>query len=70
MARAKTGGRPARPGPTLYAMKEPRPQPQREIRAAYSPSTITVYQAYSPQIGLPAAREGRFPAVWKRDRMT
>ncbi|WP_416977074.1 DUF4291 domain-containing protein [Streptomyces sp. T028] len=45
-------------------------EPQRGIRAAYAESTITVYQAYSPEIGLPAAREGRFPAVWKRDRMT
>lgn len=51
---------------TLYAMEEP----QRRIRAAHSESTITVYQAYSPEIGLPAARDGRFPAVWKRDRMT
>ncbi|GGN32948.1 hypothetical protein GCM10011578_072210 [Streptomyces fuscichromogenes] len=45
-------------------------QPQRGIRAAHTDSTITVYQAYSPEIGLPAVREGRFPAVWKRDRMT
>lgn len=45
-------------------------QPQRGIRAAYADSTITVYQAYSPEIGLPAVRDGRFPAVWKRDRMT
>ncbi|MEU3305429.1 DUF4291 domain-containing protein [Streptomyces sp. NPDC006678] len=45
-------------------------EPQRGIRAAYSDSTITVYQAYRPEIGLPAAREGRFPAAWKRDRMT
>ncbi|WP_432028874.1 DUF4291 domain-containing protein [Streptomyces sp. 1222.5] len=44
--------------------------PQREIRAAYADSTITVYQAYSTAIGLPAVREGRFPATWKRDRMT
>ncbi|MFE0800913.1 DUF4291 domain-containing protein [Streptomyces sp. NPDC058812] len=43
---------------------------QRQIRAAYTASTITVYQAYSPEIGLPAVREGRFPASWKRDRMT
>ncbi|GAA4003475.1 DUF4291 domain-containing protein [Allokutzneria multivorans] len=43
---------------------------QHEIRAAHTPSTITVYQAYSPLIGLPAARDGRFPEVWKRDRMT
>ncbi|MCH5672978.1 DUF4291 domain-containing protein [Streptomyces gilvus] len=45
-------------------------QPQHEIRAAYVDSTITVYQAYSPEIGLPAVQEGRFPAAWKRDRMT
>ncbi|NUK07186.1 DUF4291 family protein [Streptomyces lunaelactis] len=45
-------------------------EPQRRIRAVYAASTITVYQAYSPDISLPAVREGRFPAMWKRDRMT
>jgi hypothetical protein len=45
-------------------------EPQRRIRALYDASTITVYQAYPPEIGLPAARDGRFPAAWKRDRMT
>ncbi|MFD0306097.1 DUF4291 domain-containing protein [Streptomyces sp. NPDC127119] len=45
-------------------------EPQHRIRAAHSESTITVYQAYSPEIGLPAVRAGRFPAAWKRDRMT
>lgn len=45
-------------------------EPHRGIRAVYSESTITVYQAYDPEIGLPAAREGRFPGAWKRDRMT
>jgi len=45
-------------------------EPQRGIRAVYTTSTVTVYQAYSPEIGLPAAREGRFPTTWKRDRMT
>lgn len=54
------------PGATLYAMQQPR----HEIRAAHTESTVTVYQAYSPRIGVPAAREGRFPAAWKRDRMT
>ncbi|MER5947228.1 DUF4291 domain-containing protein [Streptomyces sp. NPDC001904] len=44
--------------------------PRHEIRAAYTASTVTVYQAYRPEIGLPAARDGRFPALWKRDRMT
>ncbi|MEU1160368.1 DUF4291 domain-containing protein [Streptomyces sp. NPDC005921] len=45
-------------------------EPQHRIRALHTTSTITVYQAYAPEIGLPAVQEGRFPAVWKRDRMT
>ncbi|QLE70753.1 DUF4291 domain-containing protein [Streptomyces rectiverticillatus] len=45
-------------------------EPYRRIRAAHTDSTITVYQAYAPRLGLPAARDGRFPAAWKRDRMT
>ncbi|MFI5807879.1 DUF4291 domain-containing protein [Streptomyces sp. NPDC051561] len=44
--------------------------PQRQIRALHTADTITVYQAYSPAIGLAAARDGRFPWMWKRDRMT
>ncbi|MFD3642905.1 DUF4291 domain-containing protein [Streptomyces griseus] len=44
--------------------------PRYEIRARQSATTVTVYQAYRPAIGLPAARDGRFPAAWKRDRMT
>ncbi len=52
--------------PTLYAMEEP----HRRIRALHTASTITVYQAYSPEIGRPAIRDGRFPAAWKPDRMT
>ncbi|MBT2510631.1 DUF4291 domain-containing protein [Streptomyces sp. ISL-98] len=43
---------------------------QHEIRALHTGTTVTVYQAYAPSIGLPAARDGRFPAAWKRDRMT
>ncbi|WP_191877507.1 DUF4291 domain-containing protein [Streptomyces filipinensis] len=45
-------------------------EPKYQIRALHTESTVTVYQAYTPGIGLPAAREGRFPAVWQRDRMT
>ncbi|MFI1293032.1 DUF4291 domain-containing protein [Streptomyces sp. NPDC020792] len=45
-------------------------EPQRRIRALHTASTVTVYQAYSPEIGMPAVRRGRFPAAWKRDRMT
>ncbi|WP_422394926.1 DUF4291 family protein [Nocardia vulneris] len=44
--------------------------PQREIRALHTESTNTVYQAYSPAIGGPAARDGCFPAARQRDRMT
>jgi hypothetical protein len=52
--------------PTLVTVAEP----QHQIRALYTASTVTVYQAYGPEIGLPAARGGRFPAAWQRDRMT
>jgi hypothetical protein len=45
-------------------------QPRYQIRALHTATTITVYQAYAPEIGLPAARAGRFPAVWQRNRMT
>ncbi|MFJ4939685.1 DUF4291 domain-containing protein [Streptomyces pseudovenezuelae] len=45
-------------------------EPHHRIRALHTDSTITVYQAYAPEIGLPAVQEGRFPAAWKRDRMT
>ncbi|MFR9787175.1 DUF4291 domain-containing protein [Streptomyces sp. MB22_4] len=45
-------------------------EPECRVRAVYTDSTVTVYQAYTPEIGLPAARDGRFPEVWKRDRMT
>ncbi|MEV6191598.1 DUF4291 domain-containing protein [Streptomyces sp. NPDC051920] len=45
-------------------------EPLRRIRALHTASTITVYQAYRPEIGGPAARKGRFPATWKPGRMT
>ena len=44
--------------------------PNRQIRARYDDSTITVYQAYSPSIAEPAAADGRFGAGFKRERMT
>ncbi|MER6075039.1 DUF4291 domain-containing protein [Streptomyces sp. NPDC001817] len=43
---------------------------KHQIRAHYTDSTVIVYQAYAPELGLPAAREGRFPTAWQRDRMT
>ncbi|MCT2589532.1 DUF4291 domain-containing protein [Streptomyces sp. N2-109] len=51
-------------------MNSPAPEPGYRIRAAHTADTVTVYQAYAPRIGVPAARTGRFPAAWKRDRMT
>ncbi|MFJ2785062.1 MULTISPECIES: DUF4291 domain-containing protein [unclassified Streptomyces] len=45
-------------------------EPKYRVRALHTERTVTVYQAYRPGIGLPAAREGRFPDAWKRDRMT
>ncbi|MFJ4961276.1 DUF4291 domain-containing protein [Streptomyces sp. NPDC088729] len=51
-------------------MNAPVLPPRYEIRARHTATTVTVYQAYPPAIGLPAARDGRFPAAWKRDRMT
>jgi hypothetical protein len=45
-------------------------EPKHQIRALYTATTVTVYQAYAPEIGLPAAFDGRFPSAWQRDRMT
>jgi hypothetical protein len=43
---------------------------EREIRADYDDATITVYQAYSAAIALPAVRHNRFVPPFSRDRMT
>jgi Domain of unknown function (DUF4291) len=42
----------------------------RLIRAAYSARTITIYQAYSPEIAGQAVRAGTFVPPFSRDRMT
>lgn len=42
----------------------------REVRAAFTERTITVYQAYSSAIADAALRAGTFVAPFKRDRMT
>jgi hypothetical protein len=44
--------------------------PARQIRAVYTAETITVYQAYPPEIAEPALAGGRFVPPFKRDRMT
>jgi len=43
---------------------------QREVRARYTDDTITVYQAYPPEIATPAVQAGRLVAPFKRERMT
>lgn len=45
-------------------------EPKFRIRALHTEATVTVYQAYRPGIGVAAARDGRFPAAWSRERMT
>ena len=42
----------------------------REIRAEYDDESITVYQAYSPQIAQAAVAAGRFVPPFSLDRMT
>ncbi|MFB9368911.1 DUF4291 domain-containing protein [Kitasatospora sp. NPDC001664] len=45
-------------------------EPKHRIRALHTEETVTVYQAYRPEIGVAAARDGRFPSSWSRSRMT
>ncbi|KAK2762732.1 hypothetical protein FQN54_000906 [Arachnomyces sp. PD_36] len=42
----------------------------RAVRAIFTQKTITVYQAYSPEIANPALRAQKFVAPFKRGRMT
>ncbi|WP_030455959.1 DUF4291 domain-containing protein [Herbidospora cretacea] len=44
--------------------------PLRQIRARHDEHTITVYQAYNPEIGEYAAAHGRFAPSYNRNRMT
>ena len=43
---------------------------QYEIRADYDADSIVVYQAFSPNIALPALKEKRFVAPFSFNRMT
>ncbi|WP_433256801.1 DUF4291 domain-containing protein [Streptosporangium sp. CA-135522] len=45
-------------------------EPYRQIRAAYTQETVTLYQAYDPHIAGPAVTAQRFVAPFKRERMT
>ncbi|MDF3056314.1 MAG: hypothetical protein K0R17_529 [Rariglobus sp.] len=40
------------------------------IRAAFTDTTVRVYQAYTPDIALPALKAGRFVPPFKMSRMT
>jgi hypothetical protein len=42
----------------------------RAVRAKHTADTVTVYQAYSPEIALPALKAGRFVPPFKIGRMT
>ncbi|MFY1622002.1 DUF4291 domain-containing protein [Micromonospora sp. WMMD735] len=44
--------------------------PVRQIRARHTATTVTVYQAYPPDIAVPAVAAGRFVPPFKRERMT
>lgn len=44
--------------------------PQRQIRARFTDSTVTVYQAYRPEIAEAALAAGRFVPPFRRGRMT
>ncbi|QKW07098.1 DUF4291 domain-containing protein [Streptomyces sp. NA04227] len=61
---------PPRAEPEAEPTAESEAVPRCQIRAVHTESTVTVYQAYAPGIGVPAAREGHFPSSWQRDRMT
>ena len=43
---------------------------QHQVRAVYDDRTITVYQAYRPEIADAAVRAGRFVPPFRRERMT
>ncbi|MBQ1073148.1 DUF4291 domain-containing protein [Micromonospora sp. C31] len=46
------------------------PVPLHQVRARHTADTVTVYQAYPPEIARPALAAGRFVPPFKRDRMT
>ncbi|MEV7803642.1 DUF4291 domain-containing protein [Microbispora sp. NPDC088329] len=44
--------------------------PYRQIRAAFTATTVTVYQAYDEAVAAPAVAAQRFVPPFKRERMT
>ncbi|MBD0403070.1 DUF4291 domain-containing protein [Flammeovirga sp. EKP202] len=43
---------------------------EKEIRAVFDQETITVYQAYRPEIAIPAVKNQKFVPPFKLERMT
>ncbi|WP_044204918.1 DUF4291 domain-containing protein [Flammeovirga sp. OC4] len=43
---------------------------EKEVRAVFDQETITVYQAYRPEIAIPAVKYQKFVSPFKLDRMT
>ncbi|WP_460747997.1 DUF4291 domain-containing protein [Myceligenerans cantabricum] len=54
----------------MSVQESPAPRPAREVRAVFDDESITVYQAYPPQIADAALKAGTFVAPFKRERMT
>ncbi|WP_375165402.1 DUF4291 family protein [Streptomyces sp.] len=44
-------------------------RPGSGARARRTGATVTVHQAHRPETGRAAARTGRFPSSWSRERM-
>lgn len=44
--------------------------PECVIRAAFTPHTVRVYQAYSPEVAMPALTAGKFVSPFSMNRMT
>ena len=54
----------------MMAEHQPPSHSYRAIRATYTPTTITVYQAYPPEIANPALEKQKFVPPFSRLRMT
>src|SRR4051812_47698423 len=52
------------------AYSEGMSETEHVVRAAYSDRTVRVYQAYRPEIALPALKAGRFVPPFSLGRMT
>ena len=44
--------------------------PERQVRALFNEHSVSIYQAYSPEIANPAVSSGTFVSPFKRTRMT